>query len=288
MKYLNTELRNSIFILLLLLWSNVAKSQRNSDMEYSIIDSSIVGKDIPEYTNKQSGFYWSTFDYAVYEFTNILKASNRNKKEQQRLENARQQTGAKLAIIKDQYAEYKSYPEKITDGWHSAIATDNINFCKDVKVYVKDNRVMRFVIDNYIPLDFKATRDIKNAKNVISINNFNGEQMNLVELYFLYDIDAPVIVSAPIKAGYVCFWSDIKNFADIQLTFDGVRLEDFTVRFGEDETPDCFRNGMICRILKPGTYSFKADGKGAINWKKTIEIKENQCLKIRLGRVRLR
>lgn len=288
MKYLNIHFRNIIFILTLLLVNNAAKAQRSSDMEYSIIDSSVVGKDVPEYTNKQSSFYWSTFDYAVYEFTNILKASNRNKKEQQRLENARQQTTAKLSIIKTQYAEYKDYPEKITDGWHSAIATDNINFCKDVKVYVKNNRVIRFVIDNYIPLDFKATRDIKNAKNVISINNFGGEQMNLVELYFLYDIDAPVIVPEPIKAGCVCFWSDIKNFADIQLTFDGVRLEDFTVRFGEDETPDCFRNGMICRILKPGTYSFKADGKGAINWGKTIEIKENQCLKIRLGRVRLR
>jgi hypothetical protein len=59
-------------------------------------------------------------------------------------------------------------------------------------------------------------------------------------------------------------------------------MEPFTVRF--DSEPDCFSNGMICRILKPGTYSFSAEGKGTIDWQNTIEIKENMCLKVRLGR----
>jgi hypothetical protein len=289
MKFLNfrvnhTDLlkKSGCIVLLVVLVTSKAKPQSKSDMRYTPLDSTVYGIDAPEGFSTKTFFWGTSVDYAIYEFSNILRANSRDKKELQRIEGGKQQTAAKLQIIKTQYLEYKKYPDSITDGWHSAIATDNINFCKDVKVFVKGNRVKKFVVDNYIPLNFLATREIKNAKNVISLNNFNGEQMNLVELYFIYDIDEPNIVQEPIKAGCVCFWSDIKNYEEIQLTLDGVRMENFKVRFNDE--PGCLSNGMICRILKPGSYSFKAEGKGAIDWKKTIEIKENTCLKIRLGR----
>lgn len=257
-------------------------SQTKKDMTYTVVQTDIEGQDAPQGYTENTYFWGSSFDYAVFEFSNILKANLNNKKEQQRLEIARQQSLAKLGIIKNQYSEYTNFPETITDGWHSAIATDNMNFCKDVKVLVKSNKIQKFVIDNYIPVNFMATREIKNAKNVITLKNFNGEQLNIVEVYFLYDMEEPLLVQEPIKPGYICFWSDIKNFADIKLKFDNVRMEPFTVRF--DSEPNCFSNGMVCRILKPGTYSFSAEGKGAIDWKGTIEIKENMCLKVRLGR----
>jgi hypothetical protein len=249
-------------------------------MTYTVVQADIEVKDGPQGSTEKSYFWGSSFDYAVFEFSNIFNAVN--KKEQQKFENARQQSLAKLAIIKNQYSEYANFPETITDGWHSAIATDNMNFCKDVKVLVKSNKIQKFVIDNCISVNFLATREIKNAKNVITLNNFNGEQLNVVEVYFLYDMEEPLLVQEPIKPGFICFWSDIKNFANIQLKFDNVRMEPFTVRF--DSEPDCFSNGMICRILKPGTYSFSAEGKGTIDWQNTIEIKENMCLKVRLGR----
>jgi len=260
-------------------------SQKRTDTSYTSIPYyDIEGQDAPKgYERPRFTYFNSSFSYATFEFSKILKANFNNKKEQQRLENAKQQALSKLGMIKTQYAEYTTYPAKIIDGWHSAIATDNLNFCKDVKVEVKNNKIIKFVLDNYIPMNFMATREIKNAKNVVSIKNFNDEQLNLVELFFLYDIDEPRLVPEPIKPGYVCFWTDInKNYEQIEIKVDNIFLENFTVSY--DSKPDCFSNGMVCRILKPGTYSMTANGRGGKRWKGTFEIKENMCLEYRLGK----
>ena len=279
----NFGISTKLLILIVFLFLNLTLSaQRAGDKKYISIPYLVEGQDNPGGYVEKAFFWGSSFDYAVFEFSNILWGHLNNKKEQQRLAQARQQSLAKLNIIKTQFSNYESYPETITDGWHSAIASDNINFCKDVKVLIKDNRITRFVIDNYIPINFMATGKIKNAKNVVTLKNFNGEQLNIVEVFFLYDIEESRIVPEPLKPGYVCFWSDIKNYKDILLDFDNKRMERFSVRFNSE--PDCFSNGMICRILKPGTYSYLARGKGAISWEDTFEVKENQCLKIRLGR----
>lgn len=279
----NRSLLLKITLLLIFLINTFTISaQRKGDKVYTNIGNIVQVEDSPNGYIENQFFFGPSFNYAVYRFSNILSENLINKKERQRLEQARQQAVAKLKIIKDQYENFENYPEKINDGWHSAIATDNINFCKEVKVLIKDNRITKFVVDNYIPLDFRVVGEIKNAKNVVTINNFNGEQLNIVELYFLYDIDELTIVSEPLQPGYVCFWSDIKNYDDILLDLDSDRMERFSVRF--ESEPDCFENGMVCRILKPGTYSYLARGKGMISWEDTFEIKENQCIKIRLGR----
>ena len=57
----------------------------------------------------------------------------------------------------------------------------------------KNNKIIKFILDNYIPMNFMATREIKNAKNIVTIKNFNDEQLNIVELFFIYDIDEPRI-----------------------------------------------------------------------------------------------
>lgn len=272
-----------LFILTVFIFSNLTISaQRKADKKYVPVQNAIQGQDSPEGYVENKMFWGSSFDYAVYEFSNILWGHLSNRREKQRLEQARQQSLAKLEIIKSQYSSYETYPETITDGWHSAIASDNMNFCKDVKVLIKDNRIIRFVVDNYIPLNFMVTGDIREAKNVVTLKNFNGEQLNIVQVFFLYDIEEPRIVPEPIEPGYVCFWSDIKNHKDILLDFNNKRMERLTVRFNAE--PDCFSNGMVCRILKPGKYSYLARGKGAISWEDTFEVRANMCVKIRLGR----
>lgn len=283
LKNLKFKLDAKFLLLFVFLLSNlIILAQRKGDITYCSVPYEVTGQDAPQGYVEKEFYFGSSFDYAVYEFSNILREQLNNKEQQRKFEQAKQQSIAKSKIIKNQYSSYKDYPEKIIDGWHSAIATDNFNFCKDVKVYVEDNRIKRFVIDNYIPLNFMSIGEINNAKNVVTLKNFNGEQLNIVEVYFLYDIEDPRIVPEPIKPAYVCFWSDLKNYNDILLDFDNKRMERFSVRF--KKAPDCFSKGMICRILKPGTYSYLARGKGAISWEDTFEVKENVCLRIRLGR----
>ena len=48
--------------------------------------------------------------------------------------------------------------------------------------------------------------------------------------------------------------------------------------------PDPFANGTVSRMMKPGTYSYVALGKGAIDWKGTFEVKPGECAMVRFGR----
>lgn len=285
-KYLAIDKIKIFFTLVIILSTLSASSQKKSDTSYTYIPyDNIEGQDAAQgfaNSNKQSSFFWgSSFDYAVFEFINIFKASlvdkKEQKKEQQRLEKAKQQSLAKLAIIKTQYSEYSKFPETIVDGWHMVIATDNLNFCKEAKVLVKDNRVIKFIIDNYIPMNFMPTRDIKNGKNVITLKNFNSEQLNILELYFLYDLERPQLVPEPIKPGYVCFWTDVKKCDEIEIRLNDALLDRITV--SNKSKPDCFSNGTVSRILKPGKYYVVArgGGKGYV-WRGTIDVKENMCL----------
>lgn len=272
----------SFIIIPFLIIHNLSLAQKPSDLIYVPIKIEAVSEKTIINEAKSTLWWGNSFDRAVFEFSNILRESNSTKKEQQRIENARQQSAAKLSLIKSEYSNYESYPSTIIDGWHNAIATDNLNFCKDVKVLVEDNRITKFVIDNYLPLNFRTTREIKDAKNIVTIKDYNGEQLNLVEVYFYYDLEKQNLVSEPLSPGCVCFWSDLKRFDAIQLRLDGELLEKFTSKF--ESEPNSFSEGMVCRVLKPGKYSFRALGKGTIDWEGDFEIKENMCLKYRLGK----
>tara|TARA_A100001391_G_scaffold1387_2_gene1754 strand:+ start:319 stop:582 length:264 start_codon:yes stop_codon:yes gene_type:complete len=81
----------------------------------------------------------------------------------------------------------------------------------------------------------------------------------------------------------LCRWQNWKTLSNWMGTrYKRALAGGLSVRF--ESEPGCFENGMVCRILKPGTYSYLARGRGTIHWEDTFEIKENQCLKIRLGR----
>jgi len=267
----------------LLIFVSIKTFAQSPDIVYTKINTEILGQDAPAAQQlKNSYFMGSDLGYAVYEFSNILREGMNNKKEQQRIENARQQSIAKLGIIKGQYTSYPKFPDSITSGWHDIIATDNINFCKDAKVFVKNNRITKFVIDNYIPVNFISTGSIRNAKNIVTLKNFNGEQLNVLDVYFIYDIEEPKIVDAPIEPGYVCFWTDREAYEYVHLKFDGKLLEKFKNTF--ESRHKCFTNGQICRILKPGIYSFSWESKGAPHGEGSFEVKSGQCVQIRIGR----
>lgn len=269
------------FLIISVFYSFDSISQ-STNWTYSSVDEDVYAT-IIEKKIEQNDFFWgSSFDYAVYQFSNILRDNLNNKKELQRIEFEKQQASAKISIVKSQFTEQTKYPTNILDGWHSVIATDNLNFCKDLKVLVEANRIKKLVIENYLALKFSAT-EIRSAKAVATLTNYNGEQLSIVELYFLYDLDGPAIVPEPLKPGYLCFWSDMKHFGEIELWLNDVEFAD---RLGVlyNSEPDCFENGMVCRILKPGSYTFEGYGRGSIDWMETIVIKEGMCLKYRLGK----
>jgi|26BtaG_2_1085354.scaffolds.fasta_scaffold00089_16 hypothetical protein len=216
--------------------------------------------------NNNSGL--NNIAYSISSFRNALTDEKVKTRE---IEKAKSQ----LAIIKNLYSERTTFPETIIDGWHSVKVTDNFNYCSDAKVLVNENEIKQMVIENYAELSlvFTPITGIKNAKSTVNINLKNGTT-DTAEIYFLYDLDKPNTTSEPLQAGYVTFWSDLRNAKTIEIWFKKQKQGKIEKQL---ENADCFTDGGLTLKLKPGSYDFKAESRGAKSWSGTIEIRENEC-----------
>jgi hypothetical protein len=257
------------------------KHQEQLPYDYTVIDTSIQ---LDNHTVSKSNFYFgSDLKYAVDKFVGVWEESVRNKKESEMYNREEEHSIEKLDAIKKQYNSYTSYPDVITDGWHNVIVTDNVNFCKNAKVLVKDNKVQDFVIDDWIhiPTLSMGNPHIKKGFITLSMQDFNGEQLSIMDTYFIYDLDAPAITTTPSQAGYVCFWSNESRYYQILIKVEGEKLPNLSQQY--DKEPNCFSGGMVCKMYKPGNYNFIALGRGSKKWKGYFEIKPGMCLRYKLG-----
>jgi len=218
-----------------------------------------------------------SIQYAVNSFVNLY---NDEKVER----TAKEETASQLTILRESYASKKMYPESIVDGWHDVVVTDNLKFCRDAKVRVVQNEVTEFVIDNCIALEYRSTGEIKNGKAVGTILKNSGVKLQVVEVYFVYDLESPKVTDPPIEPGYVCFWSTSDRFVGKTIYIDGEAMEGISTTIetrGDMKEPECFVDGTLTLMMKPGRYNFHAlkSGRDVLG---SIEIKSGECLKYRL------
>lgn len=220
-------------------------------------------------------FLMSRITYEIAAFRNSWENMKKREEEVNKAQ-------AQLSIIKKVYNEVDSYPERIVDGWHIVMATDNYNYCSPAKVLIQDNQIIEFVISNWskMSIPFHMLSPIENAMALITLD-FN-DNTDVLELYFINDLREPKVTEQPLRSGFVKFWSDIRNAHRIKLWLEGDYLENIPKR-SKDE-PECGEDGSITLELKPGFYTFKAAGKGRISWEGTFEIKEDTCLDFELNK----
>lgn len=251
-------------LLFLFLTSTICISQNY----YSIRQTQINQSQSNQINNINIGPSSYSIMYAVNSFVNIY-----NDYKRERI--AKEKAQAKLSLIKQNYTSYDSYPDTISTGWHNVIATDNFRFCREAKVYVKNNSIQEFVIDNCIRLNFTSAGKIKNAKNIVTLNKLNGEQLEIADIYFIYDIDEPTIATPPLDPGYVSFWTSKNKYVKRKIIINKMTFEGVSRTF--DKIPQCSETGTFTLLLKPGTYPFRVMKSGN-DLEGTIEIKSGQCL----------
>lgn len=219
------------------------------------------------YSNNNLGL--SMIANEIFAFRNSWE--NRKKREE-----AISKAKSQLAIVKNTYENTENYPEKIIDGWHLVMATDNYNYCSPAKVFIKDNRIEEFVAGNWEKLSypFETLSPINKGKAVLSIN-FKGNT-DTMELYFIQDLAQPTTVEKPLNSGYICFWSDLKKATSVKIWLEKKYFGELGSKF--ESQPECSEDGTITLEVKPGSYFFKAAGRGTIAWEGQIEARENQCL----------
>lgn len=204
-----------------------------------------------------------------------MKQAANEKNEQQR----REKSIGLMDQVKSYYNSLNSYPDLVKNGWHKVIAMDNYDFCEERKVYVENNKVTKYVVDNWLNRKVSYPVLINNAKAMIQLVQDNGTTA-IVDLYFLEDINNPnSYTSPPLQSGKISFWTNLKSSGSMELYFDGMYAGTFTSYF-KDGTPNCGQDGTITIECKPGTYKYYATGQGfwgSKSWEGSVTIKEGGC-----------
>lgn len=183
---------------------------------------------------------------------------------------------AMFSQVKAYYNSLTTYPDIIPDGWHKVISTNNYDFCEERKVYVSNNKVIIYVIDDWLEKIIMDPNTISKAKSMTQLKEINGTNGDMVELYFLEFINNPnTNTSPPVGSGKICFWSNKKGGGNTNIYVEGEYIGELTSYFSEGE-PICGQLGTVMFEYKPGTYSYKATNKNS-TWSGTVTIYAGSC-----------
>jgi len=145
-----------------------------------------------------------------------------------------------------------------------------------LKVYVSNNQVTKYVIDDWMEKSVSYPTTINKAKAIVQLKEDDGTTGEMVELYFLEYINNPTsYTSPPVGSGKVSFWSNMKRGGNINIYVEGTYIGELTSYFSEG-TPNCGQSGTVTFEYKPGTYNYKATNNNS-TWSGTITIYSGNC-----------
>jgi len=219
--------------------------------------------------------------YVAPDYSLLLKALEMRQAQYERNEQLKKEKAIGLMNqVKSYYNSLNSYPEKISNGWHKVISMNNYDFCEERKVYVENNRVTKYVIEDWLNKKISYPANINKGKAMLQLVDDDGSNGDMVELYFLEYINNPnSYATAPVGSGKVSFWTNWKRSGNMKLYFDGMYVGTFTSYF-ENGAPVCGQTGTLTVEYKPGTYSFEAVSEGGFStkrWSGTVTIRAGGC-----------
>jgi hypothetical protein len=218
-----------------------------------------------------------TIDYGVDDYIKILELKKQQEAHAKKIKTDK--AIAEMKQIKEYYSSLTEFPEEIQNGWHKVIAMNNYDFCDERKVYVEDNKIIKYVIDDWDDRTVGFSSTITKGKAMIQLVQVNGEK-SILDLYFLEVINNPEsLTTPPVGAGKISFYTNYKYPSSIELYFEGNYIGNFKLYFPEEE-PACGQEGTISFTYKVGTYPFKAIA--VVNhsiktWQGTITITKDGC-----------
>jgi hypothetical protein len=190
----------------------------------------------------------------------------------------KEQGALRISKLKENFGLREKYPDSIVSGWHKVVVTDNKQFCKDAKVFVSKNTILQLVIEDCIRIPCTSKDQIKNARGVVTLKDISTEY-EVLDVYFINDLDSPALIKEPMQPGYVCFWTGNSQYLNERLMISGI-MRDFISELHEEE-PECLGKGVLFYFMKPGMYRFRVTKTGN-DKEASFEVKSGTCLRYRL------
>jgi len=255
-------MRKKYLALLVVIFFQLATNAQK--VSYSGIDMSVVAKRASIVYNRNLQFLFDSF--AGYD-----SKGRKDKKEMER--------GAlQVSMLKKNLSQRKTYPDSIASGWHNIVLTDNKDFYKDAKVLVFRNNIQQLVIEDCIRIPVSSKSQIKNAESIIMLREINTEY-EVLNVYFINDLDSTAVIDRPMQPGHVCFWTSKGKYLHERIMINGI-ARDFISKLLENE-PECIEPGLPFYILKPGIYKFRVTKTGN-DKEASFEVKSGMCLRYQL------
>jgi hypothetical protein len=181
-----------------------------------------------------------------------------------------------MSTVKEFYNSQSTYPERVKDGWHTVVAMNNTDFCEERKVFVENNLVTNYVIDDWLFKDILSPAQIQDCRSSVLIND-DGRNDEMLDLYFLdYLIDQNSCATPPVGSGTISFWSDGVQGGKIVIYIDGRFIGELDSHF-KKSIPDCGQTGTLTIEDKSGIHDFRAVNKKNV-WRGSIKINHNDCV----------
>lgn len=224
---------------------------------------------VPEYQGVDMDFYMKVLE---------KKKQMLKEEEEARVEKAK----SAIKQTKKIYSSIEKFPANISNGWHSVTVTNNEDFCDERKVFVENNKITKYVVENWINREVAFSAPVQNAKGMIKLKTEQGSSEYL-DVYFIeYTYSPGQTTTAPLKPGKINFWSSLKRGSEIEIYFEDEYIGKLTQYFA-DGSPTCGQIGTVTLSYKPGTYNYVAKSERSI-WKGTLTISAEECRQIELGK----
>jgi hypothetical protein len=201
--------------------------------------------------------------------------------QQQAAQQYQMQQQADMSRTKELYSSFKTYPEKIIDGWHNVKLIEGNKVIVDAKVEVKSNKIINLALENWLRCDVTFSGNIDNGKSIIRFSA-RGVNSDLSDVYFLENIVDPNTLSTkPLSPGKLTLWTTNSKAKRLRVYFGNQLIGSFKKRFSNDDKVSCEEDGSLTINYKPGNYTITIINQGFFQVKRTTiqaVIYENQCV----------
>ncbi len=216
-----------------------------------------------------------------------VEMENQKRIEEEREE--KEKTISRIRQVRNYYNSFKVFPIKIEDGWHKVWVVEGENFCEERKVFVKNNRIVKYLISDFLFRNVNETLPIVNGRVfgelIVSYN-----EVKSMEFFFLEDISNSNPVTYNVKdSGKITIFTD----CDGAYSTDGEtqffvenrivgKIGKYCYSYGD--SPTCGRTSSQSAItieLVPGEYNYYIKNNRR-SWSGKFTVRENDCQMIRL------